>query len=138
MGQIGNQAVLQTELLSSGKCMENLIENVSEKRMERLTNPQMSDHYQTLFFGKYGTRLYEVKVGRKWVTMKSNNHKARLPLHKFRDLAFLEWRKTAMTEASTKGYKETGTYHKAKGWWKAYGFTSNPQDFNYNPSRLAW
>ena len=118
--------------------MENLIENCSETRMERLLNPKMSDHYQTLFFGKYGTRLYEVKVGRKWVTMKSNNHKARLPLSKFKVHAFLEWRKASMTDASTKTYAETGRYARPNAWWKEYGFTSNPKDFNYTPSRLAW
>ena len=118
--------------------MENLIESVSEKRMERLNNPQMSDHYQTLFFGKYGTRLYEVKVGRKWVTMRSNSHRVRMSLSKFKVHAFLQWRKDSMTDASCKVYDETGNYLKPRNWWKDYGFKSNPKDFVYDKSRLAW
>ena len=43
-----------------------------------------------------------------------------------------------MTDASTKVYAETGRYARPNAWWKEYGFTSNPKDFNYTPSRLAW
>ena len=118
--------------------MENLVIKDSETLMERLLNPQMSDHYKTLFFGKYGTRVYEVKVGRKWVFMRSNSHRTRMPLAKFKVHAFLEWRRQAMTMASTEAFIKTDRYLKPKGWWKNYGFESNPKDFVYDKSRLAW
>jgi len=58
--------------------MENLIEKISETRQERLLNPQMSDHFKTFFQGKYGVKIYDIKVGRKWVYIRSNSHRARL------------------------------------------------------------
>jgi hypothetical protein len=118
--------------------MENLVHSISETRMERLLNPKMSDHFYTNFVGKYGYRGYEIKVGRKWVTMRSNAHKVRMPLAKFKVHAFLQWRRDSMTDASCKVYNETGKYSRPRAWWKDYGFTSNPKDFNYEPSRLAW
>ena len=118
--------------------MENLMDICSETRMERLLNPQMSDHFYTGFNGKYGYRFYEIKVGRKWVFMRSNAHKVRMPLHKFKLHAFLQWRKDAMTDASSKQYAITGKYSRPRAWWKDYGFTYNPKDFNYDRSRLAW
>jgi len=118
--------------------MENLVHAISETRMERLLSPKMSDHYYTHFQGKYGYRPYEVKVGRKWVTMKNPSHKVRMPLAKYKVHAFLQWRRDAMTDASCKVYNETGKYARPRAWWKNYGFTSNPKDFDYEPSRLAW
>ena len=63
--------------------MVELLEKISPERQERLLNPQMSDHYKTFLFGKYGHRIYTVKVGRKWVMLRSNNHRARISLDKF-------------------------------------------------------
>ena len=118
--------------------MENLVHAISETRMERLLTPKMSDHYYTNFYGKYGYRPYEVKVGRKWVTMRNPSHKVRMPLAKYKVHAFLQWRRDAMTDASCKVYNETGKYSRPRAWWKNYGFTSNPKHFDYDPSRLAW
>lgn len=118
--------------------MENLVNAISETRMERLLNPKMSDHFYTNFHGKYGFRGYEIKVGRKWVTMRSNAHRVRMSLDNFKVHAFLQWRRDSMTDASCKVYNETGKYARPNAWWKEYGFTSNPKDFNYTPSRLAW
>ena len=115
--------------------MIKLLEDISESRQEKLLNPKMSDHYQTFFYGKYGRGLYEIKVGRKWVTMKSKSHKARMSLAKFEVHAFLEWKRCAESDAcvlgSHKGYK------KPRNWWKEYGFGSNPETFIYDKSRLA-
>ena len=71
--------------------MEILIDKISETRQERLLNPQMSDHYRTWFQGKYGMKLYDIKVGRKWVFIRSKSHRARLPLAKFKTQAFVQW-----------------------------------------------
>ena len=121
-----------------GVLMENLVHAISETRMERLLNPQMSDHFYTGFNGKYGYRFYEIKVGRKWVFMRSNAHKVRMPLAKFKIRAFLQWRKDSMVDASCKQYDITGKYSRPRAWWKDYGFTYNPKYFEYDRSRLAW
>lgn len=118
--------------------MEILLENVSEAKRERLLNPQMSDHFQTFMFGKFGRRLYTIKVGRKWVFMKSNSHRARLPLAKFKQLAFLEWRKCARLQASVEAMETNGNYKRKRGWWKAFGFETNPDDFIIDERLKAW
>jgi len=123
--------------------MENFVTNgsnlpINYDKMERLLNPKMSDHYQMQFYGKYGQRIYTIKVGRKWVFMRSNSHRVRMPLEKFKVHAFLQWKREAMTHASSISYMETGKYSRPKGWWKHYGFNSNPKYFTYDASRLAW
>ncbi len=118
--------------------MENLMEICSETRRERLLNPQMSDHFYTNFYGKFGYRPYEIKVGRKWVFMRNPVHKVRMPLAKFKVHAFLQWRHDAMMDASSKTYKNIGKYSRPRGWWKNYGFESNPKYYDYDKSRLAW
>jgi len=118
--------------------LENLIEKISETRCERLLNPQMSDHFKTFFQGKYGMKIYDIKVGRKWVYIRSNSHRARLPLAKFKTQAFVQWHCDARTHASSETYRETGKYKRSRGWWKNYGFESNPADVNYNRGHLIW
>ena len=66
--------------------MEILLDTISPERQERLLNPQMSDHFRTFFIGKHGHRIYEIKIGRKWVTMRSNNHRTRISLDAFKTL----------------------------------------------------
>ena len=118
--------------------LENLINKISETRGERLLNPKTSDHYETMFSGKYGVKIYEIKVGRKWVHIRSKSHRARLALAKFKTQAFVQWHCDARTHASSETYAETGKYKKKQGWWKNYGFESNPADVNINRGHLIW
>lgn len=106
--------------------MQSLIEDISPERQEKLLNPKSSDHYETFFYGKYGRRLYTIKVGRKWVYMRSNAHKARITFNRFKSLAFSEWKRCASTHALTKVYEETGKYKYKNVWWRDYGFETNP------------
>ena len=112
--------------------MEELLEKISLERQERLLNPQMSDHYKTFLFGKYGHRIYTVKVGRKWVMLRSNNHRARISLDKFRTIAFVQWRRDV----------EFHTYNSSKKrkreWYRAYGFDKNPRDYFIYSKHLSW
>ena len=112
--------------------MEELLEKISLERQERLLNPQMSDHYKTFLFGKYGYRIYTVKVGRKWVMLRSNNHRARISLDKFRTIAFVQWRRDV----------EFHTYNSSKKrkreWYRAYGFDKNPRDYFIYSKHLSW
>jgi hypothetical protein len=118
--------------------MLKLYKDFSEAKQEKLLNPQMSDEFETFFYGKYGRRLYTIKVGRKWVYMKSSAHKVRMPLRKFKVHAFLEWRRIARTQASVEAMQETGKYKRKNGWWKAFGFETNPENFEFTTKDLAW
>lgn len=118
--------------------MEKLFDEFSLAKMDRFLSPQMSDHYQTYFYGKYGRRIYTIKVGRKWVYMKSNAHRVRMPLRKFKVHAYLEWRRIARTQASREAMQETGKYKRKIGWWKNFGFETNPDNFEYTTKDLAW
>ncbi len=112
--------------------MEELLEKISLERQERLLNPQMSDHYKTFLFGKYGHRIYTVKVGRKWVMLRSNNHRARISLDKFRTIAFVQWRRDVE-------YHTYNPYKKRKReWYRAYGFDKNPRDYFIYSKHLSW
>ena len=112
--------------------MEELLEKISPERQERLLNPQMSDHYKTFLFGKYGHRIYTVKVGRKWVMLRSNNHRARISLDKFRTIAFVQWRRDVE-------YHTYNPYKKRKReWYRAYGFYKNPRDYFIYSKHLSW
>ena len=112
--------------------MEELLEKISLERQERLLNPQMSDHYKTFLFGKYGYRIYTVKVGRKWVMLYSNNHRARISLDKFRTIAFVQWRRDVE-------YHTYNPYKKRKReWYRAYGFDKNPRDYFIYSKHLSW
>ena len=112
--------------------MEELLEKISLERQERLLNPQMSDHYKTFLFGKYGHRIYTVKIGRKWVMLRSNNHRARISLDKFRTIAFVQWRRDVE-------YHTYNPYKKRKReWYRAYGFDKNPRDYFIYSKHLSW
>ena len=65
--------------------MEELLDNISDTRQERLLNPQSGDHFRTRLAYLYGTRFYTVKVGRKWVMLRSNTHIKRLTLRTFKE-----------------------------------------------------
>ena len=112
--------------------MENLIETISLERQERLLNPQMSDHFRTFFMGKYGNRVYEIKIGRKWVTMRSNSHRARISIQKFRTLAFVQWRRDVESHTFVPNQK------RKREWYKDYGFTKKPRDYLLEFKHLSW
>ncbi len=114
------------------KQIEDLLETITPERQERLLNPQMSDWFRTLFLGKYGFRVYDIKVGRKWVMMRSNNHRARIPVEKFKTLAFVTWRRDC--ETATYNPKET----RKREWYKDYGFNKPPRDYFLDPKHLHW
>tara|TARA_R110002012_G_scaffold16855_1_gene64307 strand:- start:12 stop:365 length:354 start_codon:yes stop_codon:yes gene_type:complete len=115
------------------KPIENLLEPISLERQERFLNPQMSDHFKTFICGKYGYRLYTIKIGRKWVMMRSNNHRARIALNKYKTLAFREWRESALSDTL-----KLNNNIKPREWWVDYGFTSNPQDVLLERKHLTW
>jgi len=115
------------------KPIENLLEPISSERQERLLNPRMSDHFKTFMCGKYGYRLYTIKIGRKWVTMRSNNHRARISLDKYKTIAFKEWKESAISDTL-----KLNNNTKPKGWWNGYGFDSNPLDINLNHKHFIW
>ena len=83
--------------------------------------------------GKYGYRLYTIKIGRKWVMLRSNNHRARITLDKYKTLAFREWRESALSDAL-----KLNNNIKPKSWWTAYGFDKNPLDVLLNRKHLTW
>ena len=115
------------------KQIEDLLEPISLERRERFLDPKMSDHFRTYICGKYGYRLYTIKIGRKWVTMKSNNHRARITLAKYKTLAFREWKESAISETL-----KLNNNIKPREWWTEYGFTSNPQDVLLERKHLIW
>ena len=114
------------------KSIENLLKPISAERQERLLNPRMSDHFQTFMCGKYGYRIYTIKIGRKWVTMRSNNHRARISLEKFKTLAFVTWRRNV--ESHTFNPQEK----RKRNWYRDYGFDKNPRDYLLYDKHLSW
>jgi hypothetical protein len=72
------------------------------------------------------------------VHIKSKAHRARLSLAKFKTQAFVQWHCDARNHASSETYMETGAYKKKQGWWKNYGFESNPAETIYNKGHLIW
>ena len=114
------------------KEIEELFETISPERQERLLNPQMSDWFRTWFFGKYGHRVYDIKIGRKWVTMKSKTHRARISLEKYKTLAFVVWRRDAESHSYIPKQK------RPREWYKEYGFDKNPRDYYLDPKHLHW
>jgi len=115
------------------KPIEDLLEPISPERQERLLNPRMSDHFKTFMCGKYGYRLYTIKIGRKWVTMRSNNHRARISLDKYKTIAFKEWKESAISDTL-----KLNNNTKPKGWWSDYGFDRNPLDVLLERKHLTW
>ena len=112
--------------------MENLIETISLERQERLLNPQMSDHFRTFFMGKFGHRIYEIKIGRKWVTLRSNNHRTIISLDAFKTKAFVQWRRDCESFTFIPSKK------RKREWYKEFGFFQNPREYILNPKHLLW
>ena len=81
------------------KNIEQLVDNISETRQERLLHPKSGDHFKTRLAYLYGTRFYTVKVGRKWVMLRSNTHIKRLTLTTFKELARKNWIADARSDA---------------------------------------
>ena len=106
--------------------MEELIDNISETRQERLLNPQSGDHFRTRLAFMYGTRFYTVKVGRKWVMLRSNTHIKRLTLTTFKELARKNWIADARSNAVFKNKEKTGKFKLPNQWWLQYGFSEKP------------
>jgi len=112
--------------------MEILLDTISPERQERLLNPQMSDHFRTFFMGKHGHRIYEIKIGRKWVMMRSNNHRTRISLDAFKTKAFVQWRR------DVESYTFIPNTKRKREWYKEYGFNKNPRDYILEHKHLSW
>ena len=106
--------------------MEELIDNISETRQERLLNPQSGDHFKTRLAYLYGTRFYTVKVGRKWVMLRSNTHIKRLTLRTFKELARKNWIADAKSDAIFNNQERTGNFKLPNQWWLKYGLSEKP------------
>ena len=106
--------------------MEELLDNISDTRQERLLNPQSGDHFRTRLAYLYGTRFYTVKVGRKWVMLRSNTHIKRLTLRTFKELARKNWIADARSDALLKNVEITGNYKLPNQWWLKYGLSEKP------------
>ena len=107
------------------KNIEQLIDWISETRQERLLNPQSGDHFRTRLAYLYGTRFYTVKVGRKWVMLRSNAHIKRLSLIVFKALAKKNWIADASSDAVFTNYEKTGKFKLPRQWWLQYGLSKN-------------
>ena len=108
------------------KNIEQLIDNISETRQERLLNPKSGDHFRTRLAYLYGTRFYTVKVGRKWVMLRSNTHIKRLTLRTFKELARKNWIADAKSDAIFNNQERTGNFKLPNQWWLKYGLSENP------------
>ena len=106
--------------------MEELIDNISETRQERLLNPQSGDHFRTRLAFMYGTRFYTVKVGRKWVMLRSNTHIKRLTLRTFKELARKNWIADARSDALFNNVERTVNFKLPKQWWLKFGLSEKP------------
>ena len=108
------------------KNIEQLIDWISETRQERLLNPQSGDHFRTRLAFMYGTRFYTVKVGRKWVMLRSNTHIKRLTLTTFKELARKNWIADAKSDAIFNNQERTGNFKLPNQWWLKYGLSEKP------------
>ena len=108
------------------KEVEQLIDNISETRQERLLNPKSGDHFRTRLAYLYGTRFYTVKVGRKWVMLRSNTHIKRLTLRTFKELARKNWIADAKSDAIFNNQERTGNFKLPNQWWLKYGLSEKP------------
>tara|TARA_R110002020_G_scaffold384200_1_gene594831 strand:+ start:42 stop:365 length:324 start_codon:yes stop_codon:yes gene_type:complete len=106
--------------------MEELIDWISDARQERLLNPKSGDYYYTRLAYLYGTRFYSVKVGRKWVMLRSNTHIKRLTLTTFKELARKNWIADARSDALSKNVEKTGNHKLPNQWWLQYGLSEKP------------
>jgi len=110
--------------------MEDLITpRINNIRRERLINPQVSDHFKTLLATKYGNYVYEVKVGRKWVFLKSKSHRLRLTIKDYKILGYNNWLSDCKSdvffnEVAKDSYKHPFKF--PRQWWLQYGFESKP------------
>ena len=105
---------------------QQLIDNISETRQERLLNPKSGDHFRTRLAYLYGTRFYTVKVGRKWVMLRSNTHIKRLTLRTFKELARKNWIADAKSDAIFNNQERTGNFKLPNQWWLKYGLSEKP------------
>jgi len=108
------------------KNIEQLIDWISETRQERLLNPKSGDHFRTRLAYLYGTRFYTVKVGRKWVMLRSNTHIKRLTLRTFKELARKNWIADAKSDAIFNNQERTGNFKLPNQWWLKYGLSEKP------------
>ena len=108
------------------KKIEELTDNISETRQERLLNPKSGDHFRTRLAYLYGTRFYTVKVGRKWVMLRSNTHIKRLTLRTFKELARKNWIADAKSDAIFNNQERTGNFKLPNQWWLKYGLSEKP------------
>ena len=108
------------------KKIEELTDNISETRQERLLNPKSGDHFRTRLAYLYGTRFYTVKVGRKWVMLRSNTHIKRLTLRTFKELARKNWIADAKSDAIFNNKERTGNFKLPNQWWLKYGLSEKP------------
>ena len=106
--------------------MEQLIDWISDTRQELLLNPKSGDYFYTRLAFIYGTRFYSVKVGRKWVMLRSNTHIKRLTLRTFKELARKNWIADARSDALFKNQAKTGKFKLPNQWWLKYGLTEKP------------
>ena len=106
----------------------SLHDSISEERQNYLLNPQNRDYYITHLYHTYGRRVYSVKVGWKWVYLRSNAHVQRMRLSKFKEIAMSNWIRDSKADASFQAYKDTGSYKRTdKNWYIKYGFKVNPE-----------
>tara|TARA_R100001377_G_scaffold36185_1_gene20111 strand:- start:821 stop:1162 length:342 start_codon:yes stop_codon:yes gene_type:complete len=112
--------------------MEILLETISAERQARFLEPKTSDHFKTFFMGKYGHRIYDIKIGRKWVIMRSNSHRARISLQKYKTLAFIQWRRDVESHTFVPNER------RKREWYKDYGFTQKPRDYLVYDKHLSW
>ena len=108
------------------KEIEQLTDWISETRQERLLNPKSGDHFRTRLAYLYGTRFYTVKVGRKWVMLRSNTHIKRLTLRTFKELARKNWIADARSDAVFKNKEKTDKFKLPNQWWLQYGLSEKP------------
>ena len=91
----------------------------STKLQKYLLNPKSGDKYTCEFPTHEGRKICTITVGRKWVTLRWKEIAGWTPK---------VYRNLARQDASSKARVETGKYKRPKGWWKNYGFKSNPED----------
>ena len=108
------------------KKIEELTDNISEPRQERLLNPKSGDHFRTRLAYLNGTRIYTVKVGRKWVMLRSDAHIKRMPIRTFKALARKNWIADARSDALFKNVERTGNFKLPNQWWLKYGLSEKP------------
>jgi len=113
-----------------------ILKNTSKELQEYLLNPKQGNHYKCFLWTREGFRFVEVKVARKWVSLKWTKSRQRLTLALWKNHAWLQWRYNARNDACIKAFEETGSYKRPNSWYKAYGFKTNPEHESVN--KTAW